>query len=182
MMYRYKYSVLNNSYTILLKKKKSLLLYIFSRDKIFKQGVLIEDNDVFFDKNTQTVVIKTNKLNNINEYSLYKYNSYIINLVGIFYKKIKFSGKGFKISSYKKKKAIKFIFGHSHMTLLICRALRYKRLGKTKYIFFSKNKDILVKTATEIKFLKKINLYTLRGLRISKMKIIKRKGRKSPNI
>lgn len=99
-----------------------------------------------------------------------------------FCKKIKFKGKGFRLKIKKKHKAIKFLFGHSHLNILFIKNFKLKKCGKYKLTLKSTlfNKiNVLAKKITNIK---PVNVYTNRGIRISRQIIFKRKGKKGSYI
>jgi transposase len=168
-------------YAYVIKKPSSYVMVLMNGDYIFKHAA---DNtcDVHFDPTTFAMTLKTNKLTQLNKYDFFQYNYAADLIYKSFFKKFKFKGKGFRLTSYKKKRVIEFIFGYSHIYLLFIRNVFYKRFNKYKYILFSKNEEILKRTIREVSYVKKLNFYTLRGLRDTKTIVIKRKGRKSPNL
>lgn len=99
-----------------------------------------------------------------------------------FFTKIKLVGKGFRLQSFKKKNIINYSFGHSHIYVGFVQSLLYKRLTKYRYILYTNVKSILTSFRHRASVIKPLNLYTLRGLKLSKKIYIKRKGRKSPNL
>ena len=108
-----------------------------------------------------------------------KFNTMSFTFEAIFFEKIKFSGKGFKITFKKKKKFLHFMFGHSHIKVIFMKNTFIRRLTKYKYIIKSKNKNNLKKTALLISHVRHLNIYTKRGLRIMRQFVFKRKGKKS---
>lgn len=170
------------NYTYLLKKQNTTIVVINNENTIIRQSILNKQCDVHFDPNTATINLKTNAIDLYNKNRLFKYNYKLSQIYKGFFKKIKFTGKGFRLTSYKRKRIIEFIFGHSHIYLLFIKSVFYKRYNKYKYILYSKNAQILKNVAREISRVKKLNLYTLRGLRETKTIVVKRKGRKSPNL
>lgn len=99
-----------------------------------------------------------------------------------FFIKIKFKGKGFKIKFNKKLKIIKFYFGRSHITVFKLKKIKLKKVTKYKFILKSLNLWKLKTNSIKITKIKPINVYTLRGIRLSKQSISKRKGKKSSYI
>lgn len=100
----------------------------------------------------------------------------------IFFKKIKFTGKGFKIRFRKRKKFLKFFFGHSHMKIIFIQKTKIKKLTKYKYILKFKNIQQLTKTCNLICNVRSMNIYTKRGIRQTRQFVFKRKGKKSTYI
>jgi ribosomal protein L6P/L9E len=99
-----------------------------------------------------------------------------------FFLKIKFKGKGFKIKFNKKLKLIKFYFGRSHITFFKLKKIKLKKITKYKFLLKNLNFNKLKKKASEITYIKPVNVYTLRGIRLSRQHISKRKGKKSSYI
>lgn len=99
-----------------------------------------------------------------------------------FFIKIKFKGKGFKIKFNKKLKIIKFFFGRSHITFFKLKRIKLKKITKYKFILKNLNFSKLKTNSMKITKIKPINVYTLRGIRLSKQIIKKRKGKKSSYI
>lgn len=123
--------------------------------------------------------------NNINEnffdlnHSFNEVNKYLKTFEIYFFIKIKFKGKGFKIKFNKKLKLIKFYFGRSHITFVKLKKIKLKKVTKYKFLLKSLNLAKLKKNSSKITYIKPVNLYTLRGIRISRQLIRKRKGKKS---
>jgi ribosomal protein L6P/L9E len=69
---------------------------------------------LFFDKATNTLKIK--KINNESNTHNNNLCTFLKNWNTAFIQKIKFTGKGFKITKQKKNKTLKLFFGKSHMT------------------------------------------------------------------
>lgn len=172
----------DKNYTYIFNKKNTTIVIINNKDTVIRQSILKKKCDIHFDPNTATINLKTNSVGLYNKNRLFQYNYKISQLYRGFFKKIKFTGKGFRLTSYKRKRIVEFIFGHSHIYLLFIRSIFYKRYNKYKYILYSKNAQILKNVARDVARVKKLNLYTLRGLRETKTIVIKRKGRKSPNL
>lgn len=117
--------------------------------------------------------------NAINSYSLHsKSNEFIKNVWYYSFNKIKFTGKGFKIKKTKKKN-INFFFYHSHINILILKNIIIKKLNKNKLVILAKNLNLKLKAENKILSIKPINIYTKRGLRLSKVLIKKRTGKKA---
>lgn len=166
---------------IIWKKKKNInnTINFYNNNKFFK---IITEKKIFFDKWFNCLMLN-------NEYEIKK-KTRIINLFieflktwdKFYFNKIKFKGKGFRIKFFKKIKLIKFYFGKSHKTFFFLKKIKKKRINKYKFILTSLNKNILINISRKIINIKKINLYTLRGLRNSRQIIYKRKGKKGTYI
>lgn len=97
----------------------------------------------------------------------------------LFFEKIKFSGKGFKITFKKRKKFLRFMFGHSHIKFIFMNKTKIKRLTKYKYILKDKNKNRLRNATKLICDVRPLNIFTKRGLRKTRQIVFKRRGKKS---
>ena len=137
--------------------------------------------DTYYDPYTFKIIqqqIKTHKKPQTNN-NLYK--NYFL-YWNVFFIKIKLIGKGFRIQYFNKYNCINYTFGHSHVYMSIQNKIFTKKTGKYKYIFFHIYKHAIYKFKEKLNRVKPLNAYTLRGLKVFKLKVIKRKGRKSPNI
>ena len=158
-----------------IKNNKFIQIYLYENNFYFK--IFIKTNYIFINKETNNLKIQNNKyyLNKKIEKELKKF---LTSLNSYFFLKIKFKGKGYKINFYKKTKLIKFFFGSSHIQLFKLKNIVIKKLSKYKFILKNTNLDNLNQISKKIIKVRNINPYTLRGIRISKSIIIKRKGRK----
>jgi hypothetical protein len=77
---------------------------------------------------------------------------------------------------------MKFYFGKSHITIFKFKKVQIKKSGKYKFILKNLNPTILKNIALNVTNIKPVNIYTLRGLRLSRQLIFKRKGKKGSYI
>ena len=96
-----------------------------------------------------------------------------------YYKKIRFTGKGYKIRKSKAKRSLKFYFGRSHQTYVFSGGLNFKRLSKYRLLLLANNKKRLNRIARLVLCIRPVNRYTKRGLRCTRHFILKRPGKKS---
>lgn len=132
----------------------------------------------FFDKATNSLCTKKIFQKKLKKLSAI-FNISYVSLHYFFFKKFKFTGKGYKIKKTKNKKSFQFFFGYSHKIFLISGGCQLRKLTKYKLFLITNNKKKLNKICTIIKLIKPANLFTKRGLRASKQKIFKRPGKKS---
>lgn len=169
-----------NYFTIL--KKGKYLLVIISNDSYFLNFLLNNyETDVYIDDFTKSISVNTLK-NLFKQNSLKNLNFELKNFFFTFFFKIKFVGKGFRIQSFRNKKLMNFTFGHSHKMYMHLPLTFFKRISKQKYFFKMKRIELKNYLINKFKEVKPINKYTLRGLRITRTIITKRKGRKSPTL
>ena len=93
--------------------------------------------------------------------------------------KLTFRGKGFRVRKFLKSSKITFNFGHSHWTKLQLnnKFVRVKKIRRQNYIWLITYVESWVTLRHIIKFVKHINRYTKRGLRLKKQSIKKRFGK-----
>lgn len=171
---------INSSVDTFIWKKKINIKILSLYKKFFLGGYkyITKKKNFFFDKATSSFCSKSflskkvKKLNNI-------YNISFLNLNYFFFKKFKFTGKGYKIKKVKNKKSFQFFFGYSHKIFLVSGGCQLRKLTKYKLFLITNNKKKLHKISTLLKLVKPVNLFTKRGLRATKQKIFKRPGKKS---
>lgn len=103
-------------------------------------------------------------------------NLIVINWNNFLFKKIKFSGKGYKLDKFDKK--LFFFFNFSHIKLLILKNIFCKRIKKNKLVFFFFNYKKEIDLIKKILNIRKINKYTKKGLRLSRTVILTRNKKK----
>ena len=138
--------------------------------------------DLVFDKWSNSLMFKNFDLNKNNIKISFILDNFLKSWNTYIFKKIKFKGKGFRIKSFKKIKLTKFYFGRSHKTFVFLKKIKKIRINKYKFMLLSINKKKITNLSKKITLIKKINIYTLRGLRLSKQTIFKRKGKKGTYI
>lgn len=178
-----KYYSLNipaNIKIICWKKKNITKIFLISENKKLK--LIFINNSFLIDKWSNSVVVYNSK-KNIKENKINKkFFEFLKSWSIYFFSKIKFKGKGFRIKFFKKIKLIKFYFGRSHKTFILLKNLKKKKINKYKFILFHLKKKKLINTNKLIINIKPLNIYTLRGLKLSRQIIYKRKGKKGTYI
>lgn len=161
------------------KNSKNLMIIIYNNSISLKLWTLIDIVKIDLESYSLKFFIENkDKIKNIH-YFLNWYNNFLKTFELYFFIKIKFKGKGFKIKFNKKNKLIKFYFGKSHLTFYKLKKIKLKRVTKYKFVLKSNNWDSLKRNSLNMTFIKPVNIYTLRGIRISRQWISKRKGKKS---
>lgn len=144
----------------------------------------------FFNKNIEKFSLK--KINNIffillnynqNFYKktiiIEKYENYFSNSFIIYFLRIIWRGKAFRIRYFKKNNKFTLNFGHSHWLKLLfnVKIFNFIKLKRQNYLVLFEN----YKNNEMLKFffnnLKKINKYTKRGIRVKNTPYIKRFGK-----
>lgn len=168
----------NFNLKILKIKKNSLLVYIFNQYHYFK--LILDDSiEIFYEENTMTITIRFNYFKNKNKIIEGLINDLMFSLNHLWFVKIKFNGKGYKIRRYKKKRSIDFFFYHSHWTIIIFKNLRLIKKHKYKFYMSKCNRRKLNLVTRMVLKIRPTNTYTKRGLRNSRQLILKRTGKKS---
>lgn len=135
---------------------------------------------------TFTNLIYNNALNVLNFQFIYKSNC--INLFlnnfknsfyltsKIFFKKIKFKGKGYYI--YKNKRnTVALQFGYSHIKRLFFFLSSVKFLSKTSIMFFGMSPNELAKSTKRLFQTRPINIFTGKGMRFTRQIIYRKTGK-----
>lgn len=136
---------------------------------------MLPNNDLHWDLAGQgcaTLFFKTKKIEVIKKKKIFFSNLFF------FFKKFKFKGKGYKIKKSKIRNTLKFFFGFSHKKILFIGALAFKKIKKFKFIAISTRIKPLLILKNFISGVKPLDLYTKRGLRLSRQITRKRPGKK----
>lgn len=97
----------------------------------------------------------------------------------LYFNRLRYVGKGFKLLLKKRKRFFNCIFGHSHIFWIKIQSILVKKTKKYKFFFVSQRKYLFLEMTYLLRKIKPINRYTLRGVRTYTHIWIKRKGRKS---
>lgn len=106
-------------------------------------------------------------------------NQFCLKSYSINWKRVVFKGKGFRLRKFAKTTKLTLNFGHSHWTRIGFKSeqLWFKKLKRQNYLLFSTNFFCLKTLSNYIKSIKKLNVYTKRGLRLKKQFIRRRFGK-----
>lgn len=165
-----------------LKNNKIIHIVIHNKNNILKFYIKKNSSILLFDKNSNSLVIEKNFINDTNNKFSRFLKRFLKSWDNYFFKKIKFKGKGFRMRFLKKNKLVKFFFGRSHKTFIIFKKIILKKISKYKFILKSINPKKLSDNSSLVTKIKPLNVYTLRGLRFSRQTIFKRKGKKGTYI
>lgn len=108
-----------------------------------------------------------------------KFNKYIQKSILTNWVRVVFRGKGFRLRKFKEVNKLTFNFGHSHWTKmgLNLNKFFFKKLKRQNYICLIKNYACFKSFTYIIKYIKNLNVYTKRGLRLKKQYIKRRFGK-----
>jgi len=163
---------------IILKNNNNIKINLYNNN--YKFNIFLKKNKSLIFTNKNNNILKIEHKTVINNQNLI--NSYVnkfLKFLDIYkFIKIKFKGKGFKIGFYKNKNIMNFFFGSSHINTFLIKNTLIKKISKYKFILKANNIKNINELSKKIVNIRKINFYTLRGLRQGRQYIIKRKGRK----
>lgn len=154
------------------------IIYFYSNFYTFKIGINSQNINLTFDK--QTSVLYTKNLTSYPLLSLYTHFVKIMfySFSKIFFKKLKFKGKGYYI--YKNKRnTITPQFGYAHRIYVYAFFVYVKFLSKTSIFLFGYSKKDLNFIGLLIKKMKPINIFTGRGVRFNRQITYKKVGKVS---
>lgn len=143
-----------------------------------------------FNKNIEKVVLK--KINNIsfivlnynqnfykNNHVIEKYENYFSNSFIIYFLRIIWRGKAFRVRYFKKNNKFTLNFGYSHwLKLIFCpNIFKFVKLKRQNYLIIFEDYKNVWKLQNFFNNLKKMNKYTKRGIRVKNTPYIKRFGK-----
>lgn len=161
---------LENFKVSILKHKFSTYLYIYNNTFFcllcFDKNVslqLISDKCINVKHNHLKKILNKNITKFLLQFYFYKFT------------KIKFAGKGYKIRKNMKQSMI-LLFNRAHTTTIWWKNIFIKKLKKYKiYIKYNYN---FINVCTEIVNIRYVNVFTKKGLRMSRQILMKKKGKK----
>ena len=165
----------NLKLTIIIKGGGKFI--ILSNNWFYTKYKINNNTNLFFNKNNKILNLKINyRLNDVDYLNDFIKN-YNFSINSFFMKKIKFSGKSYKIK--KKTKKIIFVFNKSHIEVVTWRNFFLKKIKKNKILIKT---SFLAKISTindKIVNIRPNNIFNKRGLRSSKKLILKKVGKKT---
>lgn len=176
MIYKGLSGILLENYNLIILKNKNKPNIIYTC--IYNKNFLIMIKDTL--KNNKKFII--NNKNYINFSILLNLTKYfskdLFSFLNQFYKykyfKVRFVGKGYKIK--KKKKIFFLLFNRSHRTRIWWRHIFFKKFKK--YKMYLKGTYFCNALSHNLLKIRKINIFTKKGLRLTRQKKFKKKGKK----
>lgn len=154
-------------------KNKNIFLYYLANYICLNHKSLIF---IFIKNNCLIRYIKVKKLNKnfclltlAEHIDTKQLDNFLVSVCNFIYKKIIFSGKGFKIR--KNRYSINFLFNKSHNISLVIKKTKILKLTKNSLAFVSKK---ILKVARFTKIFS-INKFTKKGIRVSNQVVLIRK-------
>jgi ribosomal protein L6P/L9E len=165
---------------ILFKKKyiNILNLYIYNNEYFFILPFFKKFVSINYDFSANVLIF--NFFFNNNFYSIFwnYFKNLFFSFSKIFFKKLKFKGKGYYI--YKNNRnTIALQFGYSHKLYLYSFFVTVKFLTKTTILMFGNNYQDILNNSYSLYNIKKINIFTGKGIRFSRQIIYRKTGKVS---
>lgn len=160
------------------KNKNILYLYLYSSEYFFVLPFLNKFLLLKYDSQINCFLFNFFFRNNYYAIFWSYFKLIFYSFSKIFFKKLKFKGKGYYI--YKNlRNTIALQFGYSHLMYLYCFFINVKFLSKTSVLMFGINlKDISIKSFALFN-IKRINIFTSKGIRFSRQIVYKKTGKVS---
>jgi ribosomal protein L6P/L9E len=162
----------------ILKRSNNILVMVFSGSRVVTI-FLNELSQIRYDASTKNVLINGLGANIILKFLEKMLNNLVFAFNRLWHVKIKFAGKGFKIKRRRKTKSIKFFFYYSHINVVVLKKSKIKQRKKNKFIIKSWRPYNTILASKLITSIKNLNVYTKRGIRVSKQLVFKKTGKKS---
>jgi hypothetical protein len=160
----------------LIKSMKHVVMYSTSDVYYIQISYLYNAGKVFFEKQTKTFCTGLRHWNTSRNFFLSSLKKvwrqfYIVSFV-----KTRYSGKGYKVY-LKKLNRIFLQFGLSHKAYVNSNQSFFTFYSKSKLFFLGYNKKTLYDFIYRFIRLRYLNIFTLRGLRLSRQKMFKKVGK-----
>jgi len=164
-----------------IKENKSNFshFYIYNPFFFYKLSTPVRTKATLVDSNSNSLVFKENTKVNYSDSFQLIFSNFLFSWDYFFFEKIKFTGKGYRITFRRKKKYIIFYFGHSHDTIMVFRNIKLKKPHKYKFLILKNSFSKIKMLGFLITKIKPINVYTKRGIRKSRQCVYKRKSNKA---
>lgn len=143
------------------------------QNKFYENFKIKQINNIFF------IILNYQEKHYKNTKFVKKYKKYFIHTFVIFYYRIIWRGKAYRVRFFKKYNKFTFNFGHSHWNKLIYNKLDFNfyKIGRQNYIIMFKHRlqiNYVTKTFNNLRIM---NKYTKRGIRIKQTPYIRRFGK-----
>lgn len=159
-----------------MNKNYNILLYFYSNTYYFFLPIKLKFLLFFYDQPSKVFILNFLYINNFYRLFFYLFKLIFASFTKIFFRKIKFKGKGYYI--YKNKRnTIALRFGYSHIKRLFFFLSHVKFLSKTSIFIFGINKTNIWKLSHKLKQVRPINIFTAKGIRFTRQIIYRKTGK-----
>lgn len=179
--YKLNFYLPSNWNFLLIKKnnnKNFLYFYLYSVEYFFILPVVSKFLNIKYDNQVNSLIFQFFFKNNF--YGLFwnLFKNIFYSFSKFFFKKLKFKGKGYYI--YKNNRnTIALQFGYSHLLYLYSFFVTVKFLTKTTILMFGINNKDLTFSSNFLYRIKKINIFTGKGIRFARQIIYRKTGKVS---
>lgn len=176
--YLFLLSIPYNYKTIIIKNSTINISYLYLWSQLYFIKIPINNKFIkpYFSNNTHSIILKTNYITPYTKTYFSVLNKVIKPLISPFFTKIQFKGKGYYLyKSYRH--TITPQFGYSHRLYLYTFFLFIKFLNKTSLIVFGLNLETISKLTKSLFKWRPINIFTGRGVRLTKQIIYRKSGK-----
>lgn len=157
-------------------KKHTSLVFMYSPSYFFIFPIYSHYNKIYFDKHSSCYFFKDFYRNTYFLTFWKNFQKIFYSFTSIFFKKLKFRGKGYYI--YKNKRnTIAMQFGYSHIKRIFFFFTFVKFLSKTSIIIFGISNFHIDKAANKLVNIRPINIFTSKGMRFTRQIIYKKQGK-----
>ena len=158
--------------------ENNINIYLFSLYYYFCLTLPISNLIVIYNKNSNTFLFISKQKNYF--YNIFWKNFKLLfnSFVLVFFKKLKFKGKGYYIFK-NKRNTIALQFGFSHKIYIYMYFISVKFLSKTSVILFGSNLNDLIFKSFELRQKRPYNIFTNKGIRFTRQIIYKKIGKVS---
>lgn len=159
-----------------LNIKNYIYTYIYSPSYFFIFPLPKKFLTPCYDIQTRSLIIQFLFTNNFFKLFLNYFKNLFYSFSKIFFKKLKFKGKGYYIfKNYRNTIALQF--GYSHMLYIYSFFVTVKFLSKTSIFMFGVNNINLLNRSNALYKLRPINIFTGKGIRFSRQIVYRKTGK-----
>lgn len=165
---------------ILFEKKEKNLINLFTYNNFyqFRLPFFKKFLSMSYDNLTNVIIVNFFLKNNFFSIFWNFFRILFFSFSKFFFKKLKFKGKGYYI--YKNiRNTIALQFGYSHVFYLYSYLVVVKFITKTTILIMGNNYENVINNAYTLFNVKKINIFTGKGIRFSRQVIYKKTGKVS---
>lgn len=150
--------------------------FLFSPTYYFFLSFPFSDTQIYFDKKVNSLIIKSLFVTNFFNIYWFLYKNIFYSFTRIFFKKLKFRGKGYYI--YKNyRNTIAMQFGYSHRLRIYGYFLSVKFLSKISVLIFGINNKDVYNMGYSLFYKRPINVFTGKGVRFTRQIIYRKTGK-----
>lgn len=159
-------------------KPKTKTCYIYIYNENLYMFIFLKNSSLLIDNTTGNIIAYSYFTSSFSKNFINQFNFLMKSLFTYFFRKIKYTGKSFKIERLTSF-LFDFKFGHSIKSYIALKNKLIKQVKKSNFYYWFCNITKTNIQLNKIIFLRKWNQYTQRGLKLNKTLIYKQQGKKS---